>query len=177
MRRLVVVVAAFALSACSQAVTPQTPQGGGIGSSAPPSGDGLAEPSVPIYVIGGSPKAGPEIIGYGVSGHTKPVILSAGGLINPVEIAIDGGGVIYVGDTGTKSHRSSSVAEFTVGHKGPLRTIKSPASSKRCRKLRVPLALAHGLDVIVGSRGLEGQLLQQRDLVRVELRPVPVRAI
>lgn len=124
MRGLTAALGACALAACSQSIVPGAVAGAPAVRSVP-SSRSLGTPSVPIYVLGGSAAAGPEILGYGVRGSSKPVVIAAAGLINPAEIAIDGRGVIYVGDTGTETHQSSSVAEYRVGHKGPLRTVSS----------------------------------------------------
>ena len=124
MRGLVVVLAACALVACSQSVTPQAPEGG-TGWAAPPSRARLAEPSLPVYVLGGSPGLS-EIIGYGVPGFTKPVIIKMPSVKTAAEIAIDSRNVIYVADVGYDTNRTNtSITEYEARHHGSLRTVKA----------------------------------------------------
>ena len=70
--RLIVAFIACTLAACSQAFTPVTTDQSDE-RFAVRSSERLAEPSIPIYVLGGSQQVGAEIIGYGIQGHAKPV--------------------------------------------------------------------------------------------------------
>jgi sugar lactone lactonase YvrE len=123
MRRLVVALAACTLVSCSEPITPQV--GEKIAEfPALHSVAGLATPTSPVYILGG-PRSSSEIIGYGVPGFKKPVVISTAGLADPTQLAIDSRGVIYVADAGGVNHKGSNVTEYKVGHKGSLRTVKA----------------------------------------------------
>jgi sugar lactone lactonase YvrE len=124
MRAEVVALIASALAACSQSVTPQVPEGG-TARSVLLSAHGLAEPSVPVYALGGSAGIS-EVIGYGVPGFTKPAIIKTPNVKTAAEIGVDSRGLIYVADVGYDTDRTkTSITEYKVGHHGSLRTVKS----------------------------------------------------
>jgi hypothetical protein len=123
MRRLVVALAACTLVSCSEPITPQAAEKIAEFPSVHSVG-GLAVPSSPVYILGGT-HSSPEVIGYGVPGFKKPVVISTTGLADPTQLAIDSRGVIYVADAGGVNHKGSNVTEYRVGHKGPLRTVKA----------------------------------------------------